>query len=272
MTEIIDKRKKSNTELAFLDLFRGAKMYNLWLTLAWLEIKQRYRRSLIGPFWITASTGVMIGTMGPLYGYLFNQNISNYIQYVAVSMILWNFISNNINESGMIFVASESYMKQIPLPLTVYVYRHLAKSLIMFAHNIVLVPVVYLFFPLAREPNYFLVLLAVLVLCSNLFWLNLFLAIVGTRYRDIPQIVANLIQVAFFLSPILWRADMLKGKGRFFTAINPLYHFVEIMRAPILGETIYISTWLVCIVIAILGCGVTFILLSLYRSRIAYWI
>ena len=67
-------------------------MYGIWWGLAWQEIKQRYSRSVIGPFWITLSTGVLVAAMGPLYGVLLGQNVAGYIQHLAVSLIIWSFI------------------------------------------------------------------------------------------------------------------------------------------------------------------------------------
>lgn len=272
MTSVVAIRKNTNHELARADFIRGAKLYSLWLTLAWVEIKQRYRRSIIGPFWITTSTGVMIASMGPLYGYLFDQDISHYVQYLAVSMIVWSFISSSINESGAIFISAESYMKQMPLPLSVYVYRHLAKSLIIFTHNLFIIPVVFLFFPVEKSPNYWLLVLGIFLLSANLFWIYFCIALLSARFRDIPLIVVNVMQAAFFITPILWRVDMLKGRGHMFMGLNPIFHLIEVVRVPLLGEPVNISSWVISFFILGSGGFLTFLLFSRYRARIVYWI
>ena len=113
------------------DLQSGLSKPSIWWGMAWLDIKQRYRRSLLGPFWITASTGVLVAAMGPLYGTLLGQHTASYLPYLAVSLILWNFISSPINEAGTAFVSAETYIRQIPLPLSVYVFRLVARNLLI---------------------------------------------------------------------------------------------------------------------------------------------
>lgn len=255
-----------------LDLLGGLAKAPLWWSLAWQDTKQRYRRSILGPFWITVSTGVLVGAMGPLYGVLLGQNVASYLQHLAISMIIWTFISSSINEAGTAFIGAEGYIKQVALPLSIYIFRLLAKNVVMLAHNALIMLVILIFLPPASWRDVWLFPFGLLLVIGNLFWIMLLLAVLSTRFRDIPQLVANVVQVAFFLSPIIWKADMLGPKNRFVADLNPLYHFIEVIRAPLLGEPIYAVSWIVTISLLVFGGVTTLLIFARLRARIPYWL
>ena len=258
--------------MAARDLTLGFSMYQLWWALAWQDTKQRYRRSFLGPFWITASTGVMVGTMGPLYGALLGQNVPSYIQYLAISLIIWTFVSSSINEAGSVFVGAESYIKQVSLPFSVYVFRLLAKNVLMLAHNALIALIVLIFFPPQTWGGIWQLPLGLVLVMANLFWIVLLLGLLSARFRDIPQLVSNIVQVAFFLSPIIWKVEMLGPKNQFVANLNPLYHFMELIRAPLLGEPVRLMSWSVSFGLLIVGGAITYMVFSRFRSRIPYWL
>jgi ABC-type polysaccharide/polyol phosphate export permease len=254
------------------DLSSGLTKSSLWWALSYQDIKQRYRRSTIGPFWITISTGIFVAAMGPLYGALLGQDTSSYVQYLAVSFILWIFISSTINESCTVFIGAEGMIKQIELPVSIHIFRLLSKNVLILGHNAVVIAVVLIFYPPISFSDVWLLPLGLLLLFINLFWISLLLALFSTRFRDVPQIVASLMQIFFFLSPILWRPEMLGPRNHFLADYNPLYHFIEIVRSPLLGTPTNLLNWLVSTITALTGCALTFILFSRFRSRIAYWL
>lgn len=265
-------RLASNLQKAKLDLYGGLLRAPLFWSMAWQDTKQRYRRSFLGPFWITVSTGIMVGAMGPLYGALFGQDVSNYLQHLAISLIIWTFISSSINEAGAAFVGAEGYIKQVALPLSVYIFRLLAKNLVLLAHNALIVLIIFVFLPPEHWRDIWMFPFGLLLVLGNLFWMSLLLAVLSARFRDIPQLVTNLVQVAFFLSPILWKASMLGPKNKFMADINPLYHFMEVVRAPLLGQPIHAISWVVTVGLLVLGSVGAFLVFARFRARVPYWL
>lgn len=142
----------------------------------------------------------------------------------------------------------------------------------MLAHNFVVVVVVLLLIPPAHLRNLWMVPLGFFLVIGNLYWLALVLALVSTRFRDIPQLVANFVQVAFFLSPIVWTVDMLSPRTLFVAELNPLYHMMEIIRAPLLGRAIHASSWIFTGALFLVGTVFSLFVFARLRSRVPYWL
>src|ERR1700739_3829097 len=144
----VDASAKSRTfPRAQADLIDGFRRHELWLHLGWQDIKQRYRRSVLGPFWITIATGNTAVAMGGLYSKLFHLDLAVHLPYVTLGLIIWNMINASILEGADVFVANEGLIKQLPTPLSVHVYRLGWGRGALFAPHIVIYVVVAIIFP-----------------------------------------------------------------------------------------------------------------------------
>jgi homopolymeric O-antigen transport system permease protein len=263
--------RRTNLFLALRDIEQGVAAVQVWWTLSWQEVQQRYRRSMLGPFWLTLSTAIMIVAIGPLYGRLLNQDSSTYFTYIAIGLIVWQAMAGLATDSCQAFIAAEDLIKQVKLPLAVHVMRVVSRNVIMLAHNFVVVVVVLVF---ARPPlgiSALLVPVAILLIAVNGLWLGLLLGPLCARFRDIPQVVTSLVQVAFFLTPVLWPAGML-GRHDWAATYNPLYHFLEIVRGPLLGQPFATSSWIAVLSITVAGYAGALAFFARFRARIAYWV
>jgi len=244
----------SPLRVALTDVASAFLQAPLSAMLGWQDVRQRYRRSSLGPFWLTLSMGVMIGAIGLVFGQVFNAPMTEFLPFLATGLVLWGLISTTVTEGCQSFVGAEGIIKQLPIPLFVHVLRMLWRNFIIFFHNLIIVPVVFL---VVGKPVDWVALLAVpglLVLSLNLAWLSLLLGTVCARYRDFPQIVGNAIQVVFYLTPIIWMPGLVSGRtGTFLLDMNPLYHLIEIVRAPILGEYPSEMNWIVSVACALVG-------------------
>lgn len=260
-----------NLRLALADITDGLSRFHTWSMLGWQDIRQRYRRSTLGPFWLTISTGALICGMGPLYGRLLNQPVADYFSYLATGFVLWILIASVINESCQVFIGAEGFIKQIRLPFTIYIAGMVWRNLVIFAHNLLIVAIVLLFYRPSWNWQIWLMPLGVLMIALNGIWLGLLLGLLCARFRDIPQIVGSLVQVAFFLTPVMWKPAML-GKYEWTVMWNPLFPFLEIVRAPLLGGTVSAAVWAVVMLVTVLGYAVTLAFFVRFRQRIAYWV
>src|SRR5262245_20374396 len=262
---------RANLSAAVRDVAQGTAAVPIWATLGWQEIRQRYRRSTLGPFWLTLSTGAMIAGMGPLYGRLLNLDISEYFPYLAVSLVVWQFLAALTTESCFSFIAAENYIKNVRLPLTIHVMRMIWRNVIIFAHNLVIVAIVFVVFTPAIGWHLAEIPVAIALIVVNAIWVGLLLGMLCARFRDIPQIVSSLVQVALFLTPVLWQAGML-GRNLWAAKINPYYHFLEIVRQPVFGASAGLQSWAAVLGITVLGCAGTLLFFARFRARVAYWV
>ena len=214
---------------------------------------------------------VMVGSLGVLYAGLFRLEIANYLPFVALGLIIWTLVSGVIIEGCMSFVAGEGIIKQVNLPLSIHVYRMVWRNFIIFCHNIAIFGLVATFFAIWPGWVALLAIPGLVIISFNGVWAGLLLGLVSARFRDVPQIVISIVQLAFFLTPILWKPELLPNRV-IVVDFNPFFHLVELVRAPLLGQFPEISSWLAALAITVLGWIVTFGLYARYRWRIPYWL
>ena len=261
----------SQAALALQDIIGGACAFPLWGMLGWQDIRLRYRRSTLGPFWLTISMGALVGGLGVLYAGLFKVDVADYLPFVAAGLVLWGLLSSLINEGCTVFIDAEGIIKQVNLPLSIHVYRLAWRNLIIFAHNAIVYIAAAILFSIQPGWPGLLFLPGLVLLCLNGVWVGLLLGLVSARFRDVPQIVTSIMQIAFFLTPIIWKPELMPDRA-YLLDLNPFFHLMELVRAPALGQTPGLASWLAVLGITLGGWLVTILMYRLYRWRIAYWI
>jgi ABC-2 type transport system permease protein len=261
------------------DLTGGWQQRQLWGHLGWQDIRQRYRRSVLGPIWITISMAVTAIALGILYAGLFGNPLAEQLPYILVGFIVWAFISGCVLEGADVFIANEGLIKHLPAPVSVHVYRLVWRQSLLFAHNMIVYVVMLVIFPQPLDWTIVLAIPAFLLLVVNGAWVALLLGMASARFRDLNPIVGSVVQLAFFLTPIVWiYEDFLNSDNAaiaeraHLAEINPFLHYVEIIRRPLLGQEQVWRHWAVVLVITVIGWAVTLWALRRYRARVSYWV
>ena len=263
----------STFKIAFNDIFKTFATRNLVIMLGWQDIRQRYRRSLIGPFWITLSMGVTIAAIGFVFGQIFRSPMDEFLPFLAVGLIFWGLISTTVSEGCTAFISAQGIIKQLPVPLFAHLLRVVWRNVLISGHNLLIVPLVFLALSKSVSWIALLSLPGFVLLVMNVGWLAFVLAILCTRFRDLTQMTKSVFQVLFYFTPIIWMPKLLPDRaGASVLEFNPFYHWLEIVRAPLLGEMPNPSSWIVASAMAILGWIFALILFGRYRGRIAYWL
>lgn len=266
-----EMRAKHPYSGAWRDLMHGLSLARLWATMGWLDVGQRYRRSVMGPLWITASLGLFVLGLGITYGALFRQPLAEYIPFLSVGMIVWTLLSAFLAEGCMSFIAAEASIKQMPAPVCVHVLRVVWRALILFGHNFLVYIAVMILFQLNPGWNILLALPALALIAFNGLGFGLTLGTLSARFRDIPPLMANIIQMLFFVTPILWRPEAL-GERRIIADLNPLFHLIEVLRAPLLGGTGTGLNWSVAVAFTVANLAFAGFVYARLRWRIPYWL
>ncbi len=265
-----DSERKS--EAAIRDLIGGLREWNLWSALAWLDVKQRYRRAVLGPFWITIGMSVLVVALGIIYAGMFRIEIREFLPYIAAGFIFWALFSSTITEATAAFTMSEGLIKQGGIPLSLHVYRTVYRNVIIGAHNFAVMLLIYIWQPDLLSWKQLLVIPGLALVIVNLTWISLLVGVLCTRYRDLPPVVVSLLQIAFFVSPIMFKPTSLPPQLLFIISINPIFYFVDVVRAPLLGQLPSPQCYPVLAGCAIVGAMVTFKLFQIARSRVPYWV
>jgi ABC-type polysaccharide/polyol phosphate export permease len=257
---------------AYSEIQGAITSWRVWLLLGWQDIRLRYRRSYIGPWWITLSMLITIMCLGFLYGNLFKMPIAEYLPYLAIGMVGWTLILTLINEGAASFVECSPYLKQISLPYSVFILRILIRNIIIFFHNIIPVFLVLIFFQ--TKPAWAILgfIPGFLLIALNGFCYGWILAIIGARFRDIQPIISSVMQIAFFVTPIIWLPSVLPERYRFLVDYNPFAQFLELIRQPLLGHWPSGNSLLVTGIVTLIGILGMIYLINKTRRRIIFWL
>jgi len=249
-----------------------AKLYLIHI-LGWQDVATRYRRSRVGAFWLTINMAVMIAALGLVFGILLGQPIVQFLPYLAVGFVLWNFIATSINEGCTAISDSSAVILQVKMPYSVHIARVLWRNVLILAHNIIIVPLVFICF--MRSVN-FVALLAIpgiILLVANLSWAMMMLSVLCARFRDVTQIVVNGVQVMFYVTPVIYSAEIMEERvGAIFLYGNPFYSLLSIVRDPLLGSHPTMISWVVAVSMALIGWFVAICFFGKYLKRVSYWL
>lgn len=253
------------------DWLAGLLKYRIWVALGWLDIMQRYRRSVLGPIWLTLSTGIMVFAIGLIYAKLFRQEIADYMPYLGMGLILWLFISTVLNEACSVFVSSEAMIKQVRLPLSVHVFRFVYRNLLILLHNAVIAIAIIIWFQLPIDISILTVAPALLLFLLFSFSFGFILGILAARFRDSVHMIASLTQLLFFLSPIMWKPEVLEERA-WVALYNPITHVINIVRLPLLGQGVPFLSWIIAVGACAALLGLALFVFARMRTKIVYWI
>jgi lipopolysaccharide transport system permease protein len=262
----------SRNRLAIGDLTRGVHLWRLALALGWLDIRLRYRGSMLGPFWLTISTGVMVAALGVLYSTLFKMDLRSYLPFLALSQVLWGFLAALVSEGCTAFTDAEGIIRSVRMPLFLFSIRTLVRNIIALAHNVVVIIIVFAVFSLWPGWDALLAIPALLIWMLDALALTLLLGTFCARFRDIQPIVNSVMQIAFFVTPVIWKPEQLGPVAQSRLAWNPFFDLLDIARGPLLGTTVTSMTWLGAVIYSAALCGGSWAFFVRARGRVTFWI
>jgi ABC-type polysaccharide/polyol phosphate export permease len=257
--------------MGFQDLLASFQRIGLAWSLAWHDIVSRYRGSILGPFWITISMGLMVGGIGLLNARLFRTSVHDFIPFVAAGIVFWGLIASTINEGCETFVQAAGILSQTSLPMFTFVWRVVFRNLINLAHNFVIIVGVLIYFGFWNFNSLPIAFVGLILVVLNSGWVSMLMAISSARFRDVPQIVISVMQFAMFMTPVFWQPSTL-GRGHVLLSFNPFYYMLDVVRAPLLGQTATPGAYALLSLMAVVGWIVTFSIFTKTRRRIVHYL
>lgn len=253
------------------DVSAAMRGWRVWMLLALLDIKHKYRRSILGPFWITISMGVLILGISLLYSKLFKMDLRVYLPYIALGDIVWIYMSTTVQEGCSTFTAAENVIRSMRLPMMTHVMRLVTRSFIIFLHGALAYVPFAIYLRVTPEWIWLLAVPGVLLILVATIPITALFGVLAARFRDLQPAIANVMQLGFFMTPIIWKAEML-GTSRWFADINPLYHFIQIVRQPLMGEVPRMLSYGVVVGVIVAATVATAVVLVRSRHKISFWV
>jgi ABC-type polysaccharide/polyol phosphate export permease len=255
------------------DVVSGLKKFPVAFWLATEDMRTRYTRTALGPWWNVLSTVTFVGAMGFTFGALFGQPLETYLPYIAASMACWNFMNSIIIDAPGTLVRGAGIVVAYPLPLSTQVFRSVFDKFLLLLHFLVVyvalafimrVPVnvvALLMFPVA---------LAVYAVAGT--GISLGLCVLGARFRDLGPAISSVMTMVFLLTPVFWQKITLKPEQHWITDLNPFFHMLEIGRQSLLGKFAAPEHWVASITIALFCLVMGIITFAVMRRKIYYWL
>jgi len=260
-------------EFGLADVMLSLQDNYIFRTLGWQDVATRYRRTRLGAFWLSLNMFVLIVVLGFVFGGIFRSNLTEFLPRLSIGIIIWGFLSSTLQESCDGFVHSRDTILEINMPYSFYVFRVLTRNIIIFFHNILIIPLIFLVLGVGIKLLSLLSLIGFVLIIINLAWISLFLAIISARFRDVSNIIVNLLQVIFYMTPIIWDQNMLPDWIQKSVLIyNPFFHALNVVRDPLLNNPAPGLSYYVLLLGAFLGWVSALFFLGKYKRRIAYWL
>ncbi len=264
---------KKNFRNAWQDFTQSFVHWRIFWVMGSSDIRKRYARSRLGQFWLTLSLIINIAALGVVWSYLFKMPISEYLPFLAVGTIFWTYTSTCINEGTNLYISSASYLRELNIPKLTYVNSLLVRNFIVLCHNLLVLIPIYLFFSLKISiTNIVLSIFGLILTSILLFPVITFVALVSLRFRDLPNIIASLMQVIFYVTPVMWKVQLMPERFYKYLLLNPFAVMLSLCRDPLLGNEVATDYWIAAIIYILLTYGLIIPIFNKYRNRISYWL
>jgi lipopolysaccharide transport system permease protein len=241
---------------------------------AFADVEASIRRTLLGPLWSTLGLALVIASLGLFFGTVLKQQLPDfetYIPFLAAGLIAWTFLAQCLHQSTSLVWSFLNTLRHNRIPLLVPVLRVILRNVLVLALNIaaVLIAAWVYFGSVAVQAGS--LVLGLILFVANTFWISYLAALASARFRDLPQLIAWAIHLAFFLTPILW-VEYNLGRFEHLVNINPFAGLIALLRRPLLGQPVEAGIWVATVVCAILGILLCRWLDSRTASRLPYWL
>lgn len=212
------------------------RLWPVWIRLGVWDVRRRFTRSSLGVAWIFLNLAITLTAIGFIYTNLLGQDVRSFMPLLAAGLVIWGYITSSIIEGGNAFVASEGYIKQIGLPIFIYVLRSFVSGTFVFLLSFLAYVVVALVFRVPFGWGTLWALPGVLLLALVALLLTAIFATLNARFRDLGHLATAGMLVLFYVTPVIWPAEILRERGLGMVVdANPLYHLLEVVRRPLLA-------------------------------------
>lgn len=268
-----DQSVRQNIFCALQDIAESFAHWRIFCMIGMNDIRKRYTRSRLGQFWLTLSLAINIGALGFVWSHLFKMPVADYIPYLAVGTIFWTFISSCITEGAMVYISSTSYLMELNIPKISYINSLFVRNLIVLLHNLLVLIPIYFLCPITISLAH--IGWSLIGLGATMFFLFpaiIVISLFSLRFRDCPNIIASLMQIVFYVTPIMWKVELMPERAHAYMLLNPFAVFLSLCRDPLMNTPVSGNYWIAALIYIVLAWIIAMPIFSRFRSRIVYWV
>ncbi|WP_438998606.1 ABC transporter permease [Variovorax beijingensis] len=255
----------------FRDSFREPEF---WAYASWLDIATRHRRTKLGFLWFLAPTAMFLLVLGNVYSQLMGHAAAQYLPYLGVGYVTWRFMLQVINDAISTFQTHKAFIMDGHTRLTDFVLRSFSKALYQLLFGMIVVAGIMLWSPAMEITRMLTLLVTIPALMINMGWLAVCLALVGARYRESHEIMGTVLIVGFLITPVLWTVERFPPDSTrgMLVRINPAFHLIDLVRAPVLGQMPETASFVYAGVMALVGWPIAALLYKRYARYVPIWV
>lgn len=228
--------------------------------------------SRLGKWWPTIGLAIRIAFVGSIFGLVLGSRPLDYVPWLATGWAVWGMISSAITGGAGAMNGNKSLMLAIPMPKEAFVVKVIVKEFLLLVQNSLLIFLVLLVFQVPLTPALLLFIPGLLITAVFLYGLGLILGPLVARYRDFGPFISSIIGVMFFVLPIMWKPESIESElAHLILGLNPLYHFLQIVRLPLLSEVPTDLNYLLALVGAVSFLLVGLVVMAKTKNKIVYW-
>lgn len=255
--------------------YRDSLSYpEFWMYAMWLDLLTKYRRSRLGLIWAIVPPILYAFGIGGFYALIGHQAPSHIIAHLGVGYVVYRFVTASLNECTVAFTIHAGFIQDGRIRFTDYVLRVIAKALFYLFLSMPVMAVALYMSPEFQPMGLLTLIPALIVVLVNVAWMGALVAVLGARLPDVHELMGSILMFAFLFTPILWRASQAPSGSiqGFIARLNPLFHLVEVVRAPLLGEPLGNATLLYLVLMTCFGWALTMWVYKRYARFVPIWI
>lgn len=268
----LDAGPRAQLVAALGDVSEGLRRWRLWTFLAADAVRNQYRRTVLGPWWLTLQSAAVVLGLALLFGSIFRRPLEDFLPYVTTGYLLFLLLSGLVRRGGDVMLEARDSIRSNRQPLSGLVLQGVAHEAVLFAHYSVMFLPLALLGWLAVDWQLLLVVPVLAAVLVNGVALGLWLGPMVARFRDLQPLIAAVLQMLIFFTPVFWRLDDVTDDVRTAVTVwNPFAHAVEAFRATLLGGSVAAELLALAVVTA-LNVTIAAAVFARTRSQLPYWI
>lgn len=230
----------------------------------------------LGPIWIVLGPVLFVGFLGALFVGYSNSSADVFIPHMTIGYIVWTLLGGYLSRGHSIFSRKRSYLLLERARYTDIVLLDNSELIIHFLHQCIIIFLVCWYYKTVESLYVLMAIPGLCLILLNGYWISFLFGLIGARFKDFGEIITSVVRVAFFATPIIWYPGESVGQKKqifqLYLDFNPFYHFLQLVRAPLVGDEISLLTWMVVGCFSLFGFLITGIAYRYMRHLIVFWV